>query len=347
MVLNSLIRRGVLVLSADPANSDLLWEFDPSAVPELSVILSGGGSGGVAELKLVAHRTVQRWLYGQEPPRSLDGNEGDFFFQAGGGLVWVKESPFFGCPPRWKAIAKLPSAGPKGTPGEKGERGLQGSPGKDAVFSESSIAFLDNFADGSIFWAWRQDGVAAGKTITESGSTLTIAVSAGTGAVWNTASKTCPSLTIGVPGAPCEIICKLNSFTPNDNTDAGIFLSISPVAGAASSTWGFYRHRNDGAGENGYLLNIFGVAAAYSDSVTTMPVWLRIRMNAHATNGKQIIWGYSFDGNSYTDVYTDTGTTPAYDGGITVGMFARNFTTTNAVSAPFDSFQMKRSIGPG
>lgn len=222
---------------------------------------------------------------------------------------------------------------------------LDGSGNLTVTSNEESVAFMDDFADSSIYWTWRQDAIAAGKTITESGSVLTIAVANGTSAVWTTATKTCPTATIGLPGAPCEIICKIDSATINENTDAGIFLSTSPVAGTASSTWGFYRHRDSGS--NGLIVNIFGVAAVYSDSTTTLPIWLRIRISSHSTNGRRIFFAYSTDGNNYTTVWTEVGTTPSMADGWTCGLFARNFTTTNAVSASFDFFKMNRILGPG
>lgn len=124
-ILNSLLRDGVLVQDG-PGE----WTVDPSRIPGLvQIINSTAGGSSIPTLA----PPMQRWLYGSIPPGLELGREGDFYFQAQGGFVWVKETPFFGCPPRWKIVAKLPSAGPQGFPGPQGPQGPPGRAGRDGA----------------------------------------------------------------------------------------------------------------------------------------------------------------------------------------------------------------------
>lgn len=133
-VLNSLIFAGILVNDGLDG-----WTVDGGAIPGIT---SGSGGGGGDSGRILVPR-VQQWLHGQGPPDPEDGAEGDFYFQTIGGLVWTKTVPFWPCPPRWQAIAKLPSQGPRGERGLPGARGLTGERGPAGADSLDATAWTD------------------------------------------------------------------------------------------------------------------------------------------------------------------------------------------------------------
>lgn len=209
--------------------------------------------------------------------------------------------------------------------------------------------FIDNFADASIHWAWDADNVAAGKTVTEASGLLTIAVAGGTDGVWSAANNLAPKVLIGVPGYPCEVVTKLNSYTVNDDTLAGLFVSYNATGTGARTVTILGRYRDDGGGHNGLVVHRVTDGVLASNSVTTLPIWLRLRIGNTSYFGAKIIFSYSTDGDSYTDLYTQsTGVWPGAAGNTTVvGLLAENWGVLNAISAPFESFSASASYGPG
>lgn len=117
-ILNALLRDGVLTQDGDS------WGLDINEHVNLSNNRLGGGAPALT-LPLLP----PAWLHGPLPPGPEDGKEGDWWLQTLGGLVWVKESPCLGQPPRWRAILKLPGQGPRGYQGEMGPPGPRGEPG--------------------------------------------------------------------------------------------------------------------------------------------------------------------------------------------------------------------------
>jgi hypothetical protein len=218
--------------------------------------------------------------------------------------------------------------------------------------TEADIQFYDEFADASRHWAWLDQGTTVGRTITESGSVLTIATDGGTISDWWTAVNSCQKALIGFAGFPCEIITKLNSYPVNNQTEAGIAIARNPgVANPAADSAIFIgRFRDDGAGQSGYCVQNLGSSVFVYAAVTTLPVWFRIRVGLDASAGASFKadFSYSTDGVTYTILYTSTAS-PAGGGGgypIIAALHVRNW-TGNSISAPFEFFKMIRSKGPG
>jgi hypothetical protein len=68
------------------------------------------------------------WSSGTGTPFPSQGRLGDFYFQTETGQVWQKMSLFFGVPPTWVLIARLPPRGQRGLQGLPGPPGAPGAP---------------------------------------------------------------------------------------------------------------------------------------------------------------------------------------------------------------------------
>lgn len=207
-----------------------------------------------------------------------------------------------------------------------------------APAAASPAPFIDNFDDASRHWAWYDHNVAAGKSISESGSALTISVAAGTPSDWWSNSNSAPKAIMSIPSAPCDILTKVNAFTVNDCCQAGLFIAADPI-GQGSTYAYFLTFGNTGIG-----VSASGVASLGSNPSTTLPVWLRIRVLNENKGSFRAIFSFSLDGSSFTDVYTLSGY-PILAGKPSCGIFVKNW-TGNAISAPFEFFKVIPSAGP-
>ncbi len=200
------------------------------------------------------------------------------------------------------------------------------------------VPFLDNFDDAARHWSWYDHNVAAGKSISESGSVLTISVAAGTSSDWWSNANSAPKAIMSIPSAPCDIVTKINAFTVNDCCQAGLFIAADPI-GQGSTYAYFLTYGNSGIG-----VSAAGVSSLGSNPSTTLPVWLRIRVLNENKASFRAIFSFSVDGAAFTDVYTLTGY-PILAGKPSCGIFVKNW-TGNAISAPFVFFKMTPSAGP-
>jgi hypothetical protein len=215
--------------------------------------------------------------------------------------------------------------------------------------TEADLQFLDEFADASRHWAWWDQGLGAGKTITESGGVLTIAGTAGTNCDWWVGANNNPKAVIGFPGLPCEIITKLNSYTVYDQTFAGLFLARFVDGNSPQADTAIYIGRLKNGGFDGYAIESLGGGVFYYASPQTLPVWLRIRLGLDSPwLGIKADFSYSTDGITYTVLYTSTGIlqgSPNYF--LVSGLCIKSWGALNGISAPFEFFKMLRSKGPG
>lgn len=118
MILNSLIRQGVLV-----QDNSTEWALIPD-VPQLVAGPPGRNGQNASSL-----------LNGTVPPASRVGIPNDYYFQSNGDLWW-KTSPFFGAPPRWTKIASLVGPpGKDGKPGAPGQSSVSGGGGGGTTYS--------------------------------------------------------------------------------------------------------------------------------------------------------------------------------------------------------------------
>lgn len=222
-----------------------------------------------------------------------------------------------------------------------------------AGVSEEDIAFLDNFDDASRHWGWFDDNKNG--TIAEAGELLTLSIG-GTvnGRIGDGTLNNGPRVLLGDPGAPFEVKVKLNSYTVNDFTHAGIFVCTDSNSGGGT-TWFFFGRARD----SGFAINGLGTwtGAGWNDgfnnAVQTMPIYLRFRIIVMMHDvGARCEAAYSTDDISYTVLHTFymNNLVSGFLQSLTVGIFTRNGVgnaTYNAIAAPFEWYKMGRTLGPG
>lgn len=212
---------------------------------------------------------------------------------------------------------------------------------------ESDIQFYDEFDDASIYWAWRDD--AHNGTIVEAGSVVTLSLAAAAdGRGVRPGKDYNPRIFTGCIGYPMIAECKLNSYSVNDGTSAGLYVSMSP----GYKHWDWYliaRERNDGVGYNGLCVWANGANKA-TNAITTLPIWLRLRIGLWTGYMSDRIYGdYSLDGIAWTNVYSARiDTSLGSYGTMGIGLFIENYLSggAQAIAAPFEYFRMYRVWGP-
>lgn len=200
-----------------------------------------------------------------------------------------------------------------------------------------AIDYLDNFEDESLHWTWRTDNTDANKTITEAGNVLTIAIAGGTEGNWWTGVNTAPKVITGIRGFPCEVICKLNSYSVPEETNAGLHVSHNAMGTLANHAINYVRQAT------GLVVAKIGTVLD-GNLITTLPIWLRIRILSFPTGamGSRLIFSYSIDGSAWTDQFTYD----LYDFDIrSCGLVVKNWGAKNAIAAPFDFFKVVPSLG--
>jgi len=221
----------------------------------------------------------------------------------------------------------------------------------ELVVPPSTPVFTDNFADAAIYWAWKTDETDANKTIVEAGGLLTIEVKNNVIAVLNDSDNMAPKIFTGVPGYPCEVITKLNDYTVNDKTAAGLFIAMNPITNTAQGFYGICRLKSTVNGRDGIsMIDIAHISGGLADAaVATLPIWLKIRIKAHAYAAIDILFYYSEDGINYTLLYTLTpwAWINTKDPAVIIGLIANNTAITSNIAAPFEFITITQDSGPG
>ena len=224
----------------------------------------------------------------------------------------------------------------------------------EAGISAEDLAYLDNFDDDSRHWGWYDN--AKNGTITEAGDIITLAIANTVNGGIAGGQNNGPRCLLGDPGAPFEVKIKLNSYTVNNSTQAGICISSDSGSGTTAKWYLFGRARKDEDAVNG--LAIAGCAAGWvaSNAVTTLPIYLRIRITVLGKDEAAICEAaYSTDDISYTvlNTFSMSAFQDGYKDNFVIGIFARNRVGAEAaewvpaISAPFEWFKMCRTLGPG
>lgn len=226
---------------------------------------------------------------------------------------------------------------------------VDGIDGYGGTELEDDIRYLDNFADASLHWTWAERQTSGtDRYVTEADGVLTISIANTKHGEWTSAVNNAPKVLVGIPGYPVTIITKLNSYTVNNETRAGLFIGYNAAGTGGGTVVQFTRFRRDSLSINGFQIVKLAVSTDYTDSVTTLPMWLRAKITGEGYTGSKIIFGYSTDGITYTDLHTYNDY-PSYGGmGLTVGLFANNINASyNAIDAPFEYVSITRNFGPG
>ena len=221
--------------------------------------------------------------------------------------------------------------------------------------AEADLIFLDNFADAARHWGWFDDAKAG--SIVEAAGLLTLSVANGVNGGIGGGQNNGPRCVLGDPGAPFEVKVKLNSYTVNNSTQAGICIANRHDSGGDSHWLTFGRTRKDeDAGLDGIAVTNFAGGWSCSNAITTLPIYLRFRITVLSKIGFATCeCTYSTDDITYNVMCTVnlSGFVDGFKENMVVGIFARNRVGGEAgvwtplIEAPFEWFKMGRTLGPG
>ncbi|MCK5127899.1 MAG: fibronectin type III domain-containing protein [candidate division Zixibacteria bacterium] len=197
------------------------------------------------------------------------------------------------------------------------------------------LIFVDNFDDLLRHPDWTD--AAGNGTITESGGVLTVALAAAAhGDFWG-ATTDGPVCTFDFDNSKNLIITtKLNSYTPGNKTRAGLYITDS-VDGTHGIHFG-RTYRTEAPARNGLTILNMNVAELAYVALTTLPVWLRIRVNGSGA-GSLMYFDYSIDGYNWTKLHVQED-----ESWSKIGLLVWNWTLWEAVSAPFEFLKVKEDL---
>lgn len=218
------------------------------------------------------------------------------------------------------------------------------------------LKFRDLFNDANIYWGWKQHKGTLDlvqKTIQEINGQMRLSVNAGYRAYWDNNYSEAPKVGVGTLTYPCEVKTRLDETTSpiNDNTMAGLFIAKT-IAGFGSGVhFSIGRVRKDSLGLNGLAVMNNSYSVLASNAITTLPVWLRMRIGVIVYNSGYVYFDYSLDGLNWINMYewngeiapnTGFSLNPASVGLYVVnGMNLQDGGTTNGIYGRFDFFEMK------
>lgn len=211
--------------------------------------------------------------------------------------------------------------------------------------------FEDEFAGFVLDSSWEKHKESANKTITVASGILTIEIKNSVEARWwcsvaNEAPKIIRSLNPYELDLtlPITITTKINPYTVNDDTMAGIFIGSQPKSTNGVSDYFAFKFGRYNDGQVGDGLIVQRNCGAYDPLTgaigTTLPMWYRIKIDEN----QDITFWYSTDGKTWNQ-YEDEGSplviSDYYYDGIKVGLFAKNIDGNENVAAPFEFFKIE------
>jgi len=222
------------------------------------------------------------------------------------------------------------------------------------------LKFRDLFNDASIFWGWEQDKGAnhqVNKTIQEVNGQMLLSCLGGSFAYWDANYCESPKVFVGTLTYPCEVITRLDEVTSpiNNETLAGLFVSKSPSGYGSKGHYSIGRVRKDSVSLDGLAVMENSYVIKASNAITTLPVWLRMRIGNMTYLAGYVFFDYSLDGLNWVNMWVwhgqvgvDSGfTTPPASVGLYVvnGISSIDGGSTNGILGRFDHFIMRpRSI---
>ena len=197
----------------------------------------------------------------------------------------------------------------------------------DIYTCDVAPVFVDSFGGSSVGAHWTQ--VPNGKTISETGGYLTLGCP-GNADWWGGTVGNAPYVynTTDYYSTWFSATVRLDAYTVNDATHVGMLLYAD---NQNLVFWG--RYRWDAQGRNGLSAEEINNGNLYQNSVTTLPIWLRIR----TSNGTTFYFDHSIDGSTWTN---DWSTNPTgFMTANSIGLFIKSW-GGQAIAAPFNSFSI-------
>lgn len=210
----------------------------------------------------------------------------------------------------------------------------------------SQFRFRDLFNDSSRFWAWREylGFTPAGKSGWEADGQYNLQVNNAVNGCWDNAYCEASKIFMAPTAFPLEVITRLDDIgTINNKTQAGLFIAKSATSFGADMYYAICRKRDDAQVINGIsVVEGFWANKAFN-TITTLPMWFRLRIGCVAWGSLNVLFDYSLDGVNWINMYDQSEGFQLFAyGEVAVGLYAGNdFTTKLPITAKFDHFMMR------
>ncbi len=192
----------------------------------------------------------------------------------------------------------------------------------------------DDFYDGVRDPMWTDE--PNNGTILEAGGKLTLSIAGGVnGDWWQPNIKNAAFATITPTENSLTVVTKLNSYTVNNLTNAGLVIGNTLTIPDDAGTYCYSFMRTRSVTVNGLEVVNVGVLGSQSNTVTTLPIWLRIRATSKSAPNT-IYFDYSLDGASWTNLHSINDFTWSF-----IGLHVKNWGPPfAAIVAPFEFFKV-------
>lgn len=235
------------------------------------------------------------------------------------------------------------------------------------IFPIQEISSMVFVGDGE--WVWRDDfnddilhpdwleylgDNPAGKSIIESAGRINFHVGRDVNAKWEGilgGINQAPRVGIGIPSGPVEIIARLNTFTAEHESHAGIFISptvLGTGVGMPANYFPLVLEYNEDWGPDPFL-NFKERDLEYPmPPAPGLPLFLRMRKIAGGFGTGTIFYDYSTDGETWINLgfYKTDLTNPILCAGLYVGNGEAYGSPYGQIDAGFDFFEVKLLKGP-
>ena len=206
----------------------------------------------------------------------------------------------------------------------------------------------DDFNDATIGSIWTTHLFDADKYLTEAGGTLTATIKPNIDARWITFVNQAPKLYRTVPSKNTfEVVVKLNNFTLNNKTEAGIYIGYHDATKNFREACRFTLRRYDGVGEGMQVLCHNNDDSDWDVNCDSgdLPIWMKIKVAA----GVISFW-WSKDGSAWTQMrrlaapYSLSG---VFEQGMEIGIFAVvGDLAHGGIDAPFEYIAIDQGGAP-
>ncbi|MBA7497084.1 hypothetical protein ES702_07693 [subsurface metagenome] len=216
----------------------------------------------------------------------------------------------------------------------------------------SKLKFDDRFGGDSVSWHWNiwLGEIETGSLIVVQDGKLEISIAETNNGNWKSGHNEAPRIYINMLSQPCIIKTKMTYFSnPLGDGFAGLFIGKQSIGDPDVDYFFFGRGVDDqgSAGEDSIRVSQqCGAIQAQVVGLTTLPIWLRIRLSCFDEKAVLAYYDYSLDNLNWTNLFEHKGdpavTLGRQDGGQTVGLVCGNGTylsgTYHGCHAKFDRF---------